>query len=114
MPLDYSYTCPTIDSAIEDIKDVIRDVVTCTAEEFGGDYDEAHARNYANELIRHYEATLTNAIEEIRRTNEDMRSEADTQIDDIKDELSESDDKVRLLEEEIESLKQLLDELEYE
>jgi gas vesicle protein len=86
--LDYPNTCPKIDKAISSARHQINSFLDDLL-------DEACPllpKRVRAELAESYADTLYGQLEDIfeetRRTNEDMRREADSQIESLKDEIS--------------------------
>jgi len=96
MSLDFPYTCPVIDKALEMIKNEIDYYVG----------EEANDGLY-RDIAEH--------VEEIRKTNEEMRGQADLQIDKLEEELGEvystledKNEECEGLEDELESLQRAI------
>lgn len=88
MPLDFKHTCPTINRHIERIEHSIRDTLLDKFQDMlplvSGTYLKGMVDVWATEIY----LNISDDIEAIRETNEDMRSAADKQIDDLVDELA--------------------------
>lgn len=101
---DFPHTCPKIDKAIAEakltikyyLKDYINDLCPYISEE------------KATELSNHWGETIYNDIsdcfENVRKTNEDMRKEADSQIDRLLDEISGLNEQIKELERQLEAV----------
>ena len=112
MPLDYEYTCPKIDDAIEDSKTEIHSHIEDLLHRFDLPLEEF------NEILKDAAGCLSDVIadliEELRTTNEKMRDAADKQIENLNDELAISYDEKHELEEQVNSLQVERDEAESE
>lgn len=98
MSLDFSHTCPKIDKAISEAKDtievylndIIKDLCPYVTDE------------KTNELSKDWGANLYNQIsdifENVRETNEDMRKQADYQINELESIISDLKEEVAELE----------------
>ena len=95
MGLDYSHTCPDIDRAIAEAKDTIHDHLIDVAGECSplleGNQLEYCIKSWTEALY----GELEDCFEATRKTNEDMRKEADRQIDDLVDEIDALKDEIR-------------------
>ena len=96
---DYPNTCPKIDKAINSAKSEIYKFLDDLL-------DEACpllSRVTRGELADGYTSALYGALEDIfedtRSTNEDMRKEADSQIEALKDEISNLEHELRIVQE---------------
>ena len=109
MGLDYGHTCPDIDRGIDqtktDIENNLDSMIDDCCPLFEGDKKQDFIKGYADAIYDDLEGNFEN----VRRCNEDIRSEADRQIDKLEDrvseleaELSEHADKVSQLETELE------------
>ncbi len=101
---DFPYTCPKIDKAINDCK--------YTLESYLSDYIEDLCPHIPNEEVKRiskdwseqmYEA-ISDYFEIVRKTNEEMRDEANRQI-------AYLENRILALEEEIKSLEKQLDDV---
>lgn len=112
MGLDYSYTCPVIDSSIKEFKESIKsqiyDLVNECCPLLDGKTLDDFIEGYADAIYD----DLESAFEDVRSSNEDMRSEADTQIDDLELDISRKDDEITDLNAKIEELETLIAEYE--
>lgn len=104
MGLDFHHTCPDIDSniggfkegLIEEIKDIIEDSRLHTEEELKHEYLSVYSEQIYSQLEHYFEG--------VRKTNEDMRSEADAQIKRLQNELSDKEYEIEELNESISKL----------
>lgn len=124
---DYKHTCPDIDKEISNFKQSLSDNLLDLISELNPMFYNTHG---GREYRESWESTIYDSAEDcfesVRKTNEDMRKEAEHQIENLVEELEESerlknhweseaeekDRKIEDLEEEIESLKQKLEEYE--
>jgi chromosome segregation ATPase len=113
MSFDYHYTCPAINESIAVTKDTIHDKLDDLLSESNplleaGNVKERFIKEHVNYL---YEA-LEHLFEGVRSTNEDMRKAAESQIDDLEFELSESKELVSNLEFKVSELESQVEKLE--
>lgn len=94
MPFNYSHTCPDIDREIARAKENIEYFLNATVEElcpmFASVEDEKN--EWVAENTKMLYEDLEGCFEAVRKTNEDMRSEAEKQIEaveEFKDELND-------------------------
>ena len=89
MGLDYMHTCPDIDNAIKTYKDSIVDTLESVIGELNPYLDLENSE--VKRVISEHKDSLYNyfedAFEDVRSTNEDIRREADIQIDKANDDL---------------------------
>ena len=112
--LDHGYTCSDIDGAITEIKaemastldDVISDYAPQTRDE---DREDA-ANGFADDLYGEIESH----IEAVRKTNEDLRSAAERQLEEMQDRIDELESEVNDLECDKDRLEDEIHELESE
>ena len=97
MGLDFNYTCPRIDREINKIKSTIEnnleDYIKQLCPLMSNDTIYDLRSKWATELYDDIEL----GIKIIRQTNEDMRSQADKQIINLEDEISELKSEISLL-----------------
>ena len=97
---DYPDTCPKIDKAIRatesDILDFIADVLDEACPLLPRAARVEAASRYAEDLSRR----ISDAFETARQANIDMRSEAESQIANLKDKLADADAEIKHLERE--------------
>lgn len=85
---DYGNTCPKIDKAISQAESVISNHLSELLEEASPLLSrETHAR-IVDERTRSLYQALEDIFEETRSTNEDMRREAERQIADLQDHIT--------------------------
>ena len=87
MSLDYGYTCPTLDKYIDEAKDIIFDHIQSTVLEnnpYLCEYDLPQSiKTYIKEDADALYDRLEDLFESCRTINEDIRSTADKQIEDL-------------------------------
>lgn len=114
MGLDFSHTCPKIDKAISEAKDTIIDYL----KDYITDLCPYITNEKASELSKDWGTDLYDKIsdgfEATRETNEDMRKEADRQIDYAEEKLSNAEEEIKDLNARIEELEGQVSELESE
>lgn len=93
MSFDYSYTCPQIDSQIDKVKKGIFDYLYDIAYDYRPDLDEKGREVWAEAQTDILYRDMEGYFETVRNLNDEMRREANTQIETL-------EDKVALLEEE--------------
>ena len=111
MSFDYSHTCPSIDREIDSAKSNMETFVEniieelCPYMDFKAEITKDFIKNQSASLYQ----DLEGCFEEVRKTNEDMRSEAEYQIgvkieevEELKDYLAEANIKISELEDQIE------------
>ena len=103
MGFNYENTCPKIDKAIDEAKNIIIDYL----KEYIMDLCPYIPQDKADDLSKtwgnHVYNEISGAFETVRETNADMRMEADYQIDELESEIER-------LKSELEKLEKLLDE----
>lgn len=104
MGLDFSHTCPKIDKAISEAKDTIIDYL----KDYITDLCPYITDEKANELSKDWGTDLYDKIsdgfEATRETNEDMRKQADYQIEKLEAEISELKSEIYELERQLEAI----------
>lgn len=106
MSLDFEYTCPKIDAAIEMANHHFDEVVKSLIDRLPIEEQQ----DILNDTYQEFDY-IKDQFEELRTLNEDMRSAAEKQIDDLNDELSEARDEIDDLKKQIEELENEKDEL---
>jgi len=95
---DYANTCPHIDRAIDSARGEIENTFDSLLEEvcplLPDDFRKAFAKEMAEDLYKN----LEDCFEAVRKTNEDMRGEADKQIAALKYEISDLEHQLKQLE----------------
>ena len=100
--LNHGYTCPEIDKAITDAKDIIYDTFYATLEELCPvmDMNSEVARTWIEVATEHLYGGLEYVFEDLRSSNENLRGSAETQITELVNELEELEYKIQELENE--------------
>lgn len=110
MGFDYRYTCPTIDSNIKSIRQDLQNALGDLFNEYGiipADDTTEIADSFYMSFIQY-------AIENIRETNEDIRKEAEKQIDKLETEIIMLKDEINELKSDIARLEDENSELNYQ
>ena len=114
MALNYGYTCPDIDREINSFKDAIKSYLSDMLDECNpmmeGEQKELFIKSYANDMYRDFE----NNFEGVRKVNEDMRIEADRQIERCENDLGGIRVELEEVNIEVDSLHEQIRELESE
>lgn len=113
MSLDFNYTCTAIDNSIKEYIDNIKSNLDNMLNEGCSMLDGEDRENFINTYANYIYEDFENSFETVRKTNEDMRKQADEQIDNLEKELKESNYMINELESEVNSLGQQLNEIEY-
>jgi predicted transcriptional regulator len=104
MGLDFSYTCPKIDKAISEAKDTIIDYL----KSYIIDICPYISDEKANELSMDWGTDLYDKIsggfEATRETNEDMRKQADYQIEKLESEIDDLSSEIKELERQLDAV----------
>ena len=104
MGLDFGHTCGEIDGYMDDAKKAIEFHIDSMLDEASplaaGELKNKFVKDSAHSL---YEE-IAHAFEQVRKTNEEMRKEADRQIDDLIDENERLKADIENLEQEIRDL----------
>lgn len=104
MALDYRYTCPDIDRSITAFKSDIESHLSYMLDDccpmLEGKQKENFIKYYAEQIYNDFEANF----EDVRKTNEDMRKEADRQIDYTEERLLNAEEEIKDLNARIEEL----------
>ena len=100
LALNHGYTCPEIDKAIDDAKDVIHNTFHDTLEELCPiiDMNSEAARTWVKMATDHLYSEIEPVFEDLRSSNEDIRGSAETQIAELTSELEELEYKIQELE----------------
>ena len=99
---DYPHTCPKIDKEIERVNDLIQRYLTDFILELSPYVPKDVAMNMAMEWGCDIYRDIQGCFEEVRKTNEDMREEANRQISSLISELDDLNCQIKELEERIE------------
>ncbi|CAM0063534.1 hypothetical protein VPHK460_0252 [Vibrio phage K460] len=102
LTLNHGYTCPEIDKAIDDAKDVIHNTFHDTLEELCPiiDMNSEAARTWVQQAADSLYGNLEPVFEDLRSSNEDIRGSAENQFSELVDELEELEYKIQELENE--------------
>lgn len=100
---DYPNTCPKIDKAIDAAQDTIRRFLESLLEEAcpllpSARLPSARLSELADDNAKALYKDLEDAFETVRKANEDMRAEADSQISDLQSELADAEAQIEQLE----------------
>lgn len=112
MGLDYHYTCSSIDGNITDFKSVIGD----NLHDFLSDASPLVEGTQKTEIVNTWVSTIygecENIFENVRKCNEDMRQQADRQIDELENRVDDLEDDLRTSQSRIEELERDLEKSE--
>lgn len=111
---NHPYTCPTIDSEIETIKDSIFEHVERLIESITLYVPEEVITKLAEECADTIYKDIGMPIERIRNTNEDLRYAAETQVKGLDEKVKELEASVEDLNRSIETLQDDLKDVNYE
>lgn len=113
MSLDFKWTCPDIDSSLKDIQSSIEDNIKDLMAEVCPPLDGTPAGNilFNNYSLWIYEA-IEPIVEEVRKTNSDMRDSAEKQISYLIEEMEDLKLQIADLESTIDDLEDEVAELE--
>ena len=89
MGLDYQHTCPEIDSNIEHVKSSIDTHLDSLVDELCPFCDENKKKELLESYVDWIYSDLESCFEGVRESNENIRKEADNQIDALTDEISD-------------------------
>jgi len=109
MALDFGHTCPDIDSNIGDFNEALIDEIKWIIEDSRRHTHEEMVEHkvydtYAGEIYKQ----LEHYFEGVRSTNEDMRKQADWQINELEDQLEATKDELEELRESMVKLEELV------
>ena len=112
MALDYGHTCPDIDRSItsfkSDIESYLSNMLDDCCPMLEGKQKEDFIKDCAEQIYSDFEPNF----EDVRKTNGDMRKEADRQIDYAEEEASDAEEEIKDLNARIEQLEEQVSELE--
>lgn len=111
MGFEYSYTCPDIDQGIENYKDDVKQYLSDMLSDSNPLLQGENKENLINEYSEHICNSFSDNFENVRQSNEDMRKEAEHQIEAVEGDLEEAKDLAKELEERNEVLESRIDEL---
>ena len=106
--LDFPYTCPDIDREIEELTDALEDGLADLVTQVCSYIPQGEARNISAETVKAIVTQARNGFENVRRLNEQMRDQADTQLAELLEELTEATNRVTELEAELENAREAL------
>ena len=106
---DFGYTCPSIDKDIEYIKYTLVDCVESFIDELCPLMPSSYQKELSEVHGKVFYEQIEDYVENIRKTNEEMREAATTQIDSMTEDYKEQ---IEVLKEEISSLEKQIDEHE--
>jgi len=104
MSLDFHYTCPYIDRSLDGLKSDIDTNLTDIVTECCPLLPEFKLNEFIKPYVDSLYETFLDSFETVRSLNEDMRSQADTQINTLADEKEQLLEDIRILEKEKQDL----------
>jgi len=111
MPFEYHWTCPAIDSSIEDTKKTLNDSISSIIEDLCPLITSHRRIDLADDWADTLYCGLESFFEDVRDTNSCIRSAAETQVEELESEVDDLSDQVNSLEIELDILKNELEEL---
>jgi hypothetical protein len=88
---DYRYTCPEIDKEIDNFKESLSDHLIDLISELNPMFAETNKeQKYREDWVKIIYDSVEGCFEGVRRANEDMRKEAESQIENLTEELEEA------------------------
>ena len=99
---DFAHTCPKIDKAIDSCKDTIESYLTDYISEICPMMPDESVSKIAEEWSKQIYDAISDCFESVRRTNEEMRGEANRQISSLEDELENAKDEIKNLKNQLE------------
>ena len=104
MALDFGHTCPDIDKEIENIKEMFYSSIEGLLQQYNGvELSESDIKDIANDYKYNLYYDVEHCFEGVRRTNEQMRKEADCQIDNLSQEVNNLNNNIEDLTNDIDS-----------
>ena len=95
MSFNYRFTCPTIDEEIKIARDKIYATIKYLLEKGNGqELSEERIKDITSEYELHLYCDVEDSFEKVRETNSDMRNEAELQIEECNNQVSELQDLV--------------------
>ena len=95
MSFNYRFTCPTIDEEIKIARDKIYATIKYLLEKVNGqELSEERIKDITSEYELHLYCDVEDSFEKVRETNSDMRNEAELQIEECNNQVSELQDLV--------------------
>jgi chromosome segregation ATPase len=104
MGLDFSYTCPKIDKEIDRVKSTIEDHLEDYIKQLCPLMSMETVYELRSQWTKEMYDNLESVIETVRETNQDMRSQAEKQINQLNDEVSELKEEISTLQRELEEV----------
>lgn len=101
MGFDYQWTCPIIDKNIDNARDIIKDFLESTIEEFCPMINRNDLYKFSKQYADMLFSNLESCFESTRESNQDMRKAADLQISDLESEIADLKDQIADLEDKI-------------
>jgi len=99
---DFAHTCPKIDKAIAAAKHTIQSYLKDYINDLCPYIPDEKAIELSNDWGETIYNDISDCFESVRETNEDMRREADSQIDRLADEISDLNEQIKDLEHQLE------------
>ena len=116
MSVDFPYTCPRIDRCISDMKTILKDQLEDLVKELNPMFFDSvkveDRNNYIDGWVGVLYDELEPQIEEVRTTNEELRSSVGSQIEDMEDKVNALESERDVIESDYERMKEERDELE--
>lgn len=106
---DYSFTCPKIDENIDNFRQLLDDKVYSFMEKYLPNLEDS--KDIRDELLDDIYDSAEEIFENVRECNDDMRKEAEWQIEEKNDEIEELKHQVSHLEWEKEELEDKVNDL---
>lgn len=95
---DFPYTCPRIDKAIDSCKDTLEICLSGYIKDLFPYVPSAEVVLISIDWSKQIYDAISDCFESVRQTNEEMRDEANRQIEDLEDEISNLKYEVKSLE----------------
>ena len=96
MSFEFPHTCPDIDAAIDDARSIISDSLDDIVGELSPKFQEANdgidKDNFVSEWTESIMETVKEGFEKARQSNIDMRKEAERQVEELEDKVSEKEE----------------------
>lgn len=116
---DYRWTCPEINHKIADVQDSIYDMIREVIEYTIDNKEELESlgiKEFINQYYKDnnfYEDYFESHIEDIRKTNSDIRTHAENVINEIEDDINDKIYEIQDLESQIETLEDRLSDKDW-
>jgi len=98
MPFKYPHTCPDIDRQISEAKSVLKDYFRDLISDICPVLGAKELDEIVEKYTKYTYEDLEDIFEKVRSTNEDMREEANRQIESLEDDVSDLQEKIYELE----------------